>query len=99
MGGRRAAAGFLWLWMASYVASALGLWLGAWWEMRRRGLKLCLRLRQFALAWRQNRGIGRFMVQTNLSSSLETLPQQFGTLAVGAAAARRSPALFAWRSS
>lgn len=77
---------FLWLWMASYIASALGLWLGAWHELRRRGLKLCLGPRQFALAWRQNPGIGRFMVQTNLGSSLETLPQQFGTLAVGAAA-------------
>ena len=77
---------FLGLWMASYVASALSLWLGAGWEMRRRGLSLRLGPRQFALAWRQNPGIGRFMLLTNLGSSLETLPQQFGTLAVGAAA-------------
>ena len=85
---------FLWLWMISYVASALGLWFGAWWEMRRRAFRLRFSRRDFGLAWRQNRGIAWFMVQTNLGSSLETLPQQFGTLAVGAVAGAATAGAF-----
>jgi O-antigen/teichoic acid export membrane protein len=71
---------FLVVWGAAAIVQAVAIWTAALLAGGR--LRLGLAASRTALA--ENRLLGRFMVQTNLSASISVLGQQISTLAVGA---------------
>ena len=78
---------FLFVWALAAILQATGQWFAAVVLQR---AKLSLGRKAFRQTLRENRRIWRFMVMTNLSSSLSLFWLQSGTLAVGAWSPDRS---------
>lgn len=74
---------FLGVWAAAALLQSAATWIIA---LSRAGRRLALGPRRFRIATRENEGIWRFMLITNLSSTLGLLTEQVGTLAVGGVA-------------
>ena len=74
---------FLIIWASAAIAQALAQWIAAV-VVNRSGV--AFGPRHFRQAARENDGIWRFMVQTNVSNSVGLFWMQLGTLAVGAVA-------------
>jgi O-antigen/teichoic acid export membrane protein len=74
---------FLAVWATAAVSQSAACWIAA---LIKCDCRLAFGVRAFVQAVRENIGIWRFMLATNLSSSFGMLWQQIGTLAVGGAA-------------
>ncbi|WP_019832074.1 lipopolysaccharide biosynthesis protein [Sphingomonas sp. PR090111-T3T-6A] len=74
---------FLGVWAIAALAQSLATWALA---LRHTDQGIGLGVRRFRIALRENIGIWRFMLVTNLSSTLSQLTEQVGTLAVGGVA-------------
>lgn len=73
--------GFLWAWAGAELACALVYWCFAMWQMR--GSVPPSRIRQPRAAFRENEGIGQFLMVTNLTSTVNGLSTNLGMMVIG----------------